>query len=238
MKKSAYGIVISSGKSETLSGGIETPFLYLNDRPVLAYSLMALQKAESIEGIVVAIPPERAENLLRMVKLFGLSKIRKIVNGDVRRAAAMADALSYVPRETAVTAVLDPSQPLVEPEQIDEVVKTAVRAGNAVGAAPLPNAVYRLGKRKMFESRAAAAGEGWMLAGPQAYHTGKLRAAYPGKSAAAAKAAPADELEMLARLGEEIRMVPMPYPALRINASGDLRTAVALLPWSGASARE
>jgi 2-C-methyl-D-erythritol 4-phosphate cytidylyltransferase len=236
--KKAYGIVISSGKTETLSGGIETPFLYLNDRPVLAYSLMALQKSTLIEGIVVAIPPARAENLLRMVKLFGLSKIKKIVSGGVRRAAAMADALSYVPRETAVTAVLDPSQPLVTPVEIDEVVKTAARYGNAVGASPLPGAVYRLGKKKTFEARAAAAGEGWMVSGPQAYATEKLRTAYPAKTAAAAKAAPADELEMLARSGEDVRMVPMPYPAMRISESEDLRSAVALLPWSGASARE
>jgi len=232
MKKSAYGIVISSGKSETLSGGIETPFLYLDDRPILAYSLMALQKAESIDGIVVAIPPERAENLLRMVKLFGLGKIRKIVNGGVRRASAMADALSYVPRETAVTAVLDSCQPLVTASQIDAVVKAASRGGNAVGVSPLPTAVYLAGKRKVLGGRAAAAGEGWLVHGPQAYPTAKLRAAYPDRSAATAKAAPADELEMIARLGEDAKMVPMPYPALRIGSSDDLRPAVALLPWA------
>ena len=39
MKQAIWGLVMAAGKTEQISSEIETAFLYLNDRPVLAYSL-------------------------------------------------------------------------------------------------------------------------------------------------------------------------------------------------------
>ena len=90
MKQTAWGLVMATGKSEQLSAEIETAFLYLNDRPVLAYSLAAFMQCPDISGIVVVVSRERAESVLGMVQMFGFSKVRKIVVGGARRAASMA----------------------------------------------------------------------------------------------------------------------------------------------------
>ena len=90
MKQSVWGLVMAAGKAEQLSSEIETAFLYLNDRPVLAYSLEAFIQCPDIDGIVVVISRERAESVLAMVQLFGFAKVRKIVVGGARRAASMA----------------------------------------------------------------------------------------------------------------------------------------------------
>ena len=38
MKQAIWGLVMATGKAEQITSEIETAFLYLNDRPVLAYS--------------------------------------------------------------------------------------------------------------------------------------------------------------------------------------------------------
>ena len=47
MKQAIWGLVMAAGKAEQLSSEIETAFLYLNDRPVLAYSLEAFNQCLS-----------------------------------------------------------------------------------------------------------------------------------------------------------------------------------------------
>ena len=67
MKQAIWGLVMAAGKAEQLSSEIETAFLYLNDRPVLAYSLEAFNQCPEIDGVVVVVSRERAESVLGMV---------------------------------------------------------------------------------------------------------------------------------------------------------------------------
>ena len=95
MKQSIWGLVMATGKAEQISSEIETAFLYLNDRPVLAYSLAAFNQCPEIEGIVVVVSRERAESVLGMVKLFGFAKVKKIVVGGAKRARTTSSSSSY-----------------------------------------------------------------------------------------------------------------------------------------------
>ncbi len=226
MKQAIWGLVMATGKSEQISAEIETAFLYLNDRPVLAYSLAAFNQCPDVEGIVVVVSRERAESVLAMVQLFGFAKVKKIVVGGAKRAASMAAGLEHVDEEVEWVCVHDASRPLVKPDLIAETAKAARRHGSGVAATEIPDPVVAA-KKGVVAGRLDAAGRPWMVLSPQTWPRAALVRAYP--KAAKNRKNYEDDLE--AMLAEKIapHLVPVAPPALRIRSADDLKPVLALM---------
>lgn len=226
MKQTAWGLVMATGKSEQLSAEIETAFLYLNDRPVLAYSLAAFMQCPDISGIVVVVSRERAESVLGMVQMFGFSKVRKIVVGGARRAASMAAGLEHLGDDVEWVCVHDASRPMVGAALISETVKTARRHGSGVAAMEIPDPVVAA-KKGVCAERLDEAGRLWAVVSPQTYARAALRKAYP--AAAKNRKNYEDDLEALLAVGVEPRLVPAPGLSPRIRSAADLAPVLALM---------
>lgn len=226
MKQTTWGLVMATGKSEQISSEIETAFLYLNDRPVLAYSLSAFMRCADIEGIVVVVSRERAESVLGMVQMFGYSKVRKIVVGSARRSASMAAGLEHVDDEVEFVCVHDASRPLVTPALISETVRCAWKHGSGVAAAEIADAVVSA-KKGAVDERQDVDGRLWTVGSPQAYPRAALAKAYPK----AAKNRKNYEDDLAAALAQGIapRLVPTAAISLRIRSAEDLAPALALM---------
>ena len=226
MKQTTWGLVMATGKSEQISSEIETAFLYLNDRPVLAYSLSAFMHCADIEGIVVVVSRERAESVLGMVQMFGYSKVRKIVVGGARRAVSMAAGLEHVDEEVEFVCVHDASRPMVTPALISETVRCAWKHGSGVAATEIADAVVSAKKGAVTE-RQDRDERLWAAISPQTYSRAALAKAYPKT----AKNRKNYEDDLAAALAEGLspRLVPTTAISLRIRSAEDLAPALALM---------
>jgi 2-C-methyl-D-erythritol 4-phosphate cytidylyltransferase len=226
MKQTTWGLVMATGKAEQISSEIETAFLYLNDRTVLAYSLSAFMHCADIDGIVVVVSRERAESVLGMVQMFGFSKVRKIVVGGAKRSASMAAGLEHMGDEVEWVCVHDASRPMVNPALISETVKSARRHGSGVAAMEIADPVVSAQKGVM-DARADAEGPLWAVISPQTYARAKLAKAYP--KAAKNRKNYEDDLEAMLAVGVEPRLVPAPSLSVRIRSADDLKPVLALM---------
>lgn len=226
MKQTAWALVMATGKTEQISAEIETAFLYLNDRPVLAYSLAAFTHCAEIEGIVVVVSRERAESVLGMVQMFGFSKVKKIVVGGARRAASMAAGLEHVDEGVEWVCVHDASRPMVKPELIAETVKCAKRHGSGVAAVEIPDPVVSA-QRGVLDARLDRDGRLWAAISPQTWPRAALVKAYP--KAAKSRKNYEDDLEAMLAAKVEARLVPTAAVSLRIRSAEDLAPALALM---------
>lgn len=226
MKQAIWGLVMATGKDEQLSSEIETAFLYLNDRPVLAYSLEAFNQCTEIEGIVVVVSRERAESVLGMVQMFGFSKVKKIVAGGDKRSASMAAGLDHVDEDVGWVCVHDASRPMVKPELIAETAKCARRHGSGVVAIEIPDAVVAA-KKGVFENRLDSDGHLWAAISPQTWPRESLRKAYP--TAAKNRKNYKDDLEAMLAIKVIPRMVPTTALSLRIRSTDDLAPVLAVM---------
>lgn len=226
MKQLTWGLVMATGKSEQISSEIETAFLYLNDRPVLAYSLTAFMQCPDIDGIVVVVSRERAESVLGMVQMFGFSKVRKIVVGGAKRAASMAAGLEHVGEDVEWVCIHDASRPMLNPAMISETVKSARRHGSGVAAQEIVDPVVAA-KKGAVESRLDGAESLWTVTSPQTYPLAALVKAYPK----AAKNRKNHEDDLAAMLAVRVvpRLVPVAGVSLRIRSAADLAPALALM---------
>jgi 2-C-methyl-D-erythritol 4-phosphate cytidylyltransferase len=213
---------MATGKAEKLATGVEIPFLYLNDRPVLAYTVAAFMQCPDIDGIVLSVPRERAESVLRIIQLYGFSKVRKIVAASPRRGAAMAAALAHVPDDVEWLCIHDPARPCLSPDTVSATVRAARRYGSGVAAVPIPVRVVAA-KKNVYAADCSGADPLWALISPQTWPVAALRAAYP---AAARERANFDDdwSAMLAR-GIAPRLVEA-APSFRIRSADDLAPAL------------
>lgn len=226
MKQTTWGLVMATGKAEQISSEIETAFLYLNDRPVLAHSLAAFMHCPEIDGIVVVVSRERAESALGMVQMFGFSKVKKIVVGGARRSASMAAGLEHVDEDVEWVCVHDASRPMVKPELIAETVKCAKRHGSGVAAMEIPDPVVTA-QRGVAEARLDREGRLWAAISPQTWSRAALAKAYP--KAAKSRKNHEDDLEAMLALKIVPRLVATTAISLRIRSAEDLAPALALM---------
>ncbi len=226
MKQMTWGLIIAIGKDEQITSDIETAFLYLNDRPVLAYSLEEFMNCPDIDGIVVVVSRDRAESVLGMVQMFGFSKVKKIVVGNSKRPASMAAGLSHMGDEVEWVCIHDASRPMVTSALISETVKSARRNGASVIAEEIVDPIVE-GKKGSPISRLKIDGRIWAAISPQTYPRTALMKAYP--KAAKDRKNFRDDLEAMKSVGIEPRLVPTTAISMRIRSSDDLAPVLALM---------
>ncbi len=233
MKNTTWALVLAVGKAEQLTSDVDTPFLFLRDRPVLAYSLAALMQTPEIDGIVVSAPREHVDAILSMTKLFGFSKMRKIVAVPRRRDQAVRATLPHLDPAVTCLCLPDPSRPFVPPAYFSQVVRAAqTKRAPAIAATETLDPVVRVKKATAPEvlPSSPSAGRLWTLLSPRAIPFALFQNLYD--SSPKKKALADDEFSLLAAAGHPLRLVPVPAdpaPVFRLRTKDDLVPALQIL---------
>ena len=78
-------IILAAGKSSRMGTGVDKAFLSLVNRPVVAWSLMAFERAASVDRIVLVVRKDQIVASKAVAKMFGISKLQAVVAGGSRQ---------------------------------------------------------------------------------------------------------------------------------------------------------
>jgi 2-C-methyl-D-erythritol 4-phosphate cytidylyltransferase len=106
-------------------GGVDKMFAPLSGKAVLLYSLLAFQRAGSVDEIIVAARPESAGAVEALCRENGVSKLKAVVAGGETRAQSVLNAVAAIEEEDGIIAVHDGARPLVTPRLADAAVEGA-----------------------------------------------------------------------------------------------------------------
>jgi 2-C-methyl-D-erythritol 4-phosphate cytidylyltransferase len=221
-----YGVVIAAGKSGKMGSNVDRAFLSLGPKPVLAYSLLAFDACEDIDGVVVVVRKERVDATRRLAQMFGCSKVTKVIAGAALRQASVSAALEELPEDVKYVAVHEASRPCVTPSLISEALDGAKRSGAAATAVPVPGSIMR-SERGVTVSEIVDESKLWSVQTPQSFKIDVLRRALEHVSAD--KKSVIDEATAVQRLGESVRLVMGAADNIKITAVDDLPLAATLL---------
>ncbi|MCF8103162.1 MAG: 2-C-methyl-D-erythritol 4-phosphate cytidylyltransferase, partial [Desulfarculaceae bacterium] len=91
MQSKVVAVVPAAGSGTRLGGDRPKQYLSLGGRPLLTRTLMALEKAEAVEAVVVVCPPGAEEATReRCVAPYGLAKVAAVVPGGAQRQDSVA----------------------------------------------------------------------------------------------------------------------------------------------------
>jgi 2-C-methyl-D-erythritol 4-phosphate cytidylyltransferase len=219
-------IIVAAGKSERMGKDMDKAFLHLATRPVLAYSMQAFEACPDIDEVVVVVRKDRIDSARGMAKVFGCSKVRKVVAGGAMRQDSVANGLAELADESTIVAIHDGARPCVTPQLISETVKLAKRHGAAVAGTRMTDTV-KLVEKGVTVSKTLDRAKIWTVQTPQTFRVDLLRDAYEGLRKKGLVVT--DDSAVVELHGHEVYLVPTTAPNTKITTVEDLPVVAVLL---------
>ena len=215
-------IVAAAGSSRRMGEVNKLMAPLLDGVPVLAWTLRALNEAELVDEIVVAV---REEDLLPtgdLCKIYGISKPVKIVRGGDTRLDSVLAASLECREDAAFLAVHDGARPLASPALIDRTIALAHRTN---AAAPVKDTVKLVRDGVVVSTPPRE--DLRAVQTPQVFEASLLRAAL--QAARDAGGAVTDDCAAVERLGKEVHLTEGDYENIKITTPEDLLLAAEIL---------
>ena len=217
-------IILAAGKSERMGGGVDKAFLSLVNKPVVAWSLLAFEKCADIDRIVLVVRKDQVMASKAVVKMFGISKVDKVVAGGAKRQESVAAGLAVCDLDTRYVVVHDGARPLVTPELISEIVKQVKKSPAVTVGRPMTDTVKRCEKGAVV-TETVDREKLWTVQTPQAFQVKELRAAYKALGAKDVT----DDCMAIELNGGAVKIVENLKPNFKITTVEDLQLAATLL---------
>jgi 2-C-methyl-D-erythritol 4-phosphate cytidylyltransferase len=223
-------IIVAAGKSERMGVGTDKAFLSLGARPVMAWSMLAFEQCHEIDQIVLVVRKEQLLATRSLVQMFGISKLRAIVAGGLRRQDSVANGLAALDPDTRIVAVHDGARPCITPDLIAETIRSAKRVGSGVAASRVVDTI-KFVERGTTVDHTLDRDKLWAVQTPQTFKVELLRKAYA--KLAEKGVTVTDEAAAMELLKEPVRLVEWPRANPKITTAEDLTVAAALLKIQG-----
>ena len=190
-------IIVAGGSSQRM--GFDKLFALLGDRPVLAHTIDAFERTESVGEIVLVARAERVGEFEELVRQNDFKKVRRVVAGGKHRQDSVQAGLGAVEARANYIAVHDAARPLILPEQIERVFALAREHGAAALAEPVTDTLKRADENH-FASGGVSRENLFAMQTPQIFGRDLLERAYA--AVAANNLTVTDEVSAVEALGE------------------------------------
>ncbi len=197
--------------------GADKLWLDVAGRPLIAWTLQAVARAQCFDAVCVVAPEEHWDALRDAAAAAGISDVRLVEGGDHRQDSVRA-GLAAVPG-SALVLVHDAARPLCPPEVFHRVLDAAREHGAATAAVPVVDSI----KRVNAEGRVVETIDRDELVAvqtPQGFQSAVLVAAHRAALAAGVRAD--DDCALVERLGGEVRVVMGDPVNLKVTRPVDL----------------
>ncbi len=219
-------IIVAAGKAERMGSGTDKAFLSLGPRPVVAWSLMAFEKNTDVDSIILVVRRDQVTAAKAVARMFGISKLRKIVPGGARRQDSVQAGLKELDSDTRIVVVHDGARPCVPQEVISDVIKFARRGGASVTGQRIRDTV-KVVEKGVTISQTVDRARYWTVQTPQAFPVSMLRKAYAAVAAEGKEVF--DEAQAVEGIGEQVKICESDKPNIKITTPEDLQIAAAIL---------
>ena len=219
-------VIVAAGKSERMGGGTDKAFLSLGSKPVVAWSLLAYEKNTDIDKIILVVRKDQLTAAKAVARMFGISKLFKIVPGGARRQDSVQAGLKEVDVDTRIVVVHDGARPCVSQDVISDVIKSARRGAASVSGCKIRDTVKIVEKGCTVSSTVDRA-KHWVVQTPQAFPCSMLRKAYAAVEAK--KMEVFDDSQAVEIAGETVKICETDKPNIKITTPEDLQVAAAIL---------
>ena len=217
-------IILAAGKSERMGNGVDKAFLSLVDKPVVAWSLLAFERCADIDRIVLVVRKDQLIAAKAVVRMFGISKLDKIVAGGQKRQESVQTGLAACDLDTRCVVIHDAARPLVTSELVSEVVQAVKKTPAVTVGRPMTDTVKLCEKAQTVTKTVERAGL-WTVQTPQAFQMKELRAAYKNLKAKDVT----DDCMAVELNGGTVKIVSSLKPNVKITTAEDLQVVSALL---------
>uniref|UniRef100_A0A8C3K6E0 D-ribitol-5-phosphate cytidylyltransferase n=1 Tax=Calidris pygmaea TaxID=425635 RepID=A0A8C3K6E0_9CHAR len=142
-------VLPAGGSGERLGGATPKQFCAVQGRPLVSYTVRAMERIDWISNIIVVVSPENIETMKSIIEKYGHKRVT-VVKGGITRHRSIFNGLkvfaenefsSHLLQKPEVVIIHDAVRPFVEEDILSKVVMAAKEHGAAGAIRPLVSTV-------------------------------------------------------------------------------------------------
>lgn len=232
-------MVLAAGTGKRMRSGTAKQFMILGGRPLLWYSLQAVERSALIDDCVLVtgerdIPYVRRE----IIERFGFRKTAAVIAGGGERYESVRNALQAIaggclpePNRDGYIFIHDGARPFLTEDILESTYREACRHRACVAAVPVKDTV-KIADEKGFVAYTPPRSRLWAVQTPQVFETSLITEAYEklfSKPEKGALPVTDDAMVVEEMTGIPVKLVEASYGNIKITTPEDLQTAESIL---------
>ena len=246
MGERVIAVVPAAGLGKRLGPGTNKPFYTVLGRPLIVWTLEALDRIDEISEIIPVIKEEDMELAAREFDRKRFSKIKRIAPGGRERQDSVYNGLRLLEREETIVLIHDGVRPLVDGRIVRDALASLGGFDGVVPAVPVKDTIKETETcRDRSGSSRTRAGGGkretawytvrrtlnrdslWAVQTPQVFRLASIMRAYD--LAMAEQFYATDDSALIERAGGKVRVIEGSYTNIKITTPEDIPLAECLL---------
>lgn len=230
-----YAIVLAAGVGQRMrNGGLPKQFLKLMGKPIIIYTLEKFAESKEIDKIIVVCHGSYVEYMQRLIHLYQIRKVDKVIVGGSDRQSSLQRGLSAVVEAGGmpedIVVIHDGVRPLVDASTIRENIRIARQYGCAVTVHPVTETVVITETEKADMSDFKKRADTYSMTAPQTFQIEKILNAYKKIQEKEADGIPLLDAAMVyAQAGGEVHLVKEQGTNIKITTPEDYYFLKAML---------
>ena len=224
---SNWAIIVAAGKSVRFGDVLPKQFHNVAEKPVLAWTIEAFEKARLIEQIVVVVAEQFQLYVTKeIIDKYKIMKVSKVITGGESRKDSVYNALKSLPALTKIVAIHDGARPLILSADIDKVVTAADKHQAAIIAVPVKETVKHIEGDLIVKT--LERDKIWLAQTPQAFGYDLIRRAHEKFNGDDSKSITDDSL-LVEKMGISVRVVEPSGPNTKVTTPEDMNYVETIL---------
>lgn len=233
----AYAIVTAAGASMRM-GGENKLLRFVCGKEVLAWTLQIFEQEQSIASIVLTARSEQLSEYEALVEKYGLKKVQKIVSGGRERQdsvyAGLQSLADLKPAPDDLVAIHNGANMLLLAAELQESLSACQKWGASVCAFPARDTVKEVDDNR-FVVRTLERKRLWLMQTPQCIRYELACRAF--QEAFGAGFYGTDDVQLVERLGEPVKIVECSPENIKLTNASDLHFIEGVLEKRGVTKR-
>ncbi len=238
-KKRCTAVVLAAGSGKRMNSSVAKQFLLLGGKPVLWYSLQAVEESAVIDDcILVTGADDIAFVRSEIVEKYGFHKVDRMIAGGneryesvYRALCLMAEGGMTVPNEDGYVFVHDGARPFLTEKILEDTYEAVCRYHACAAAVPVKDTIKIAGEGG-FAVQTPARSLVWAVQTPQVFDTQLIIHAYQKlfeQTNALRQGITDDAMVVETMLEIPVKLVKSSYQNIKITTPEDMRMAENLL---------
>jgi 2-C-methyl-D-erythritol 4-phosphate cytidylyltransferase len=218
MKVSA--ILLAAGIGARLKSKLSKPLIVIAGKPLILYSLLALEQKRQISEIIVVVNPRNKAGILTLIKRHRISKVRAVVYGDALRQDSVRNGLAQVSQHDGLVLIHDSGRPFISQGILEKLIRKAGKTKAAVLAVPV-KATIKSAAKKLIVDKTLKRQLLWEIQTPQVFAYPLIRRAFNkfGRSLVT------DDSSLVEKTGAKVHIVEGSYGNIKVTTPEDILIA-------------
>ena len=221
MGKKVIALVPAAGLGKRLGPGTNKPFYRLLGKPLLVWTIEALQRIDEIEEIVPIIKESDWDMAMELFEQYRLSKISHVARGGIERQDSVYNGLKLLDGKTETVLIHDGARPLVSESVVRDALSGITGVDGVIVAVPVKDTIKETAGG--FVKRTLEREPLWAVQTPQVFCYRFIKDAY--EKAMTEQFYSTDDSALAERAGGRVKVIMGSYDNLKITTPEDISIA-------------